>query len=172
MKKIMFNDIQTKAVLSGKKTQARRIVPGIISHFRWEVQYKDGTPTVIVGKYKAPSPFCHGEEIAISQRYADIPGLESMEGTRGWSNKMFVKADLMPHVIRITGVKVESLTETSEEDMKEEGVRMNHNGMFTFDGAKKEYINAHRAYYALCEKVYGRGWKNVLVFVYRFKLIR
>lgn len=40
----------------------------------------------------------------------------------GWNNKMFVRADLMPHKIRITDVKVEMLQDISDEDCFKEGI--------------------------------------------------
>ena len=40
----------------------------------------------------------------------------------GWGNKMFVKADLMPHHIKITGIKVERLQDISDEDCLKEGI--------------------------------------------------
>ena len=39
----------------------------------------------------------------------------------GWNNKMFVRADLMPHRIKITGIKLERLQDISEEDIYKEG---------------------------------------------------
>ena len=78
-----------------------------------------------------------GEEVAIAQRYSDndvcnhLANTDSIEdgytigilsSSAGWDNKMFVKAELMPHHIRITNIKVERLQDISDEDCLAEGV--------------------------------------------------
>lgn len=40
----------------------------------------------------------------------------------GLHNKMFVRPDLMPHRIKITDIKVERLTDITEEDCRKEGI--------------------------------------------------
>jgi hypothetical protein len=41
----------------------------------------------------------------------------------GWDNKMFVRPDLMPHLIKITGVRIERLQAISDEDVYKEGFK-------------------------------------------------
>ena len=67
------------------------------------------------------SPYKVGENVAIAQRYIDLADndefyrlcgihgmpLECIKYEKGCYNKMFVKADLMPHRIRITNIRVE-----------------------------------------------------------------
>ena len=138
MKKIMFNDKYglTKAVLEGRKTQTRRI--------GYQVTFKrycncgfclegadknklfinDGNEVV------AKSNFKIGEEVAIAQRYIDLDdkfyrllGIYK-GGMKGYRNKMFAKADLMPHRIRITNIRVERLQDISEEDCRQKASRI------------------------------------------------
>jgi len=40
----------------------------------------------------------------------------------GWKNKMFVRADLMPHHIKIKDIKMERLQDISDEDCRKEGI--------------------------------------------------
>ena len=40
----------------------------------------------------------------------------------GYTNKMFVKSDLMPHHIKITNIRMEQLQDISEEDCLKEGI--------------------------------------------------
>lgn len=68
-----------------------------------------------------------GENVAIAQRYIDLAGndeflrlcaihgmqLEYLKFEKGYNNKMYVKADLMPHHIRITNVRIEKLQDIS-----------------------------------------------------------
>lgn len=141
MRKIMFDDKfgLTQAVLEGRKTQTRRIIKcdNIIAR-HWNPTFNaqhlyytdergkcqlidDDTCKIIVPAYKV------GEVVAIAQRYSEI-GIEPFPFCEaGWSNKMFVRADLMPHHIRITDVRVEKLNDISETDCIAEGVvRIEH----------------------------------------------
>ena len=123
MKKIMFNDKYglTQAVLDGRKTMTRRISEDQI---RNSIFCKSGYESIhgyeIKPKYKV------GEVVAIAQSYMDVDRfhrkgknaayleyldsiLPELKLYPGWGNKMFAKADLMPHHIEITGIKVERL---------------------------------------------------------------
>ena len=105
----------------------------------------------------------------------------------GWNNKMFVKADLMPHHIRITDVKVESLQDISDDDIMREGIREERfsggDSMFfynkTFIRDKKQCVEqiynstARRAFASLMYKIIGgRTWEsNPWVVAYSFELV-
>lgn len=123
MKKIMFNDKYglTQAVLSGRKTMTRRFVPDRTPFGCWR-------ETVKRSRYQV------GEVVAIAQSYKDCgnfpndldydeDGYPIMPKNSGYFNKMFVRADIMPHNIRITDVKVERLQDISDEDCISEGIR-------------------------------------------------
>ena len=145
----------------------------------------------ILPKYKVD------EVIAIAQPYKDIlnylpdgfrrksDGYIStiISSSVGLNNKMFVRADLMPHRIRITDVKVERLQDISDEDCIKEGVyrldSANGSGGIAYSFAnasdKKHiglYDTPHEAFAALINKVSGRGtWeRSSFVWVYEFKL--
>ena len=144
----------------------------------------------ILPKYKL------GEVVAIAQRYKDVDRfhrkgknadyleyldsiLPELKLYPGWGNKMFVKADLMPHHIKITGIKVERLQDISDEDCLKEGIIH----VSTFLGQKiyhTPHVNgsylstnvAQEAFAYLIDKVSGKGtWEeNPFVWVYEFKL--
>ena len=112
MKKIMFNDKYglTQAVLEGRKTQTRRIV---LDRMAITIQgRKNFLITSNCTKYEIDkdlskfgetmSPYKTGEIVAIAQSYKDC-GVDALlwRLTPGWTNKMFVKANLMPHNIKI-----------------------------------------------------------------------
>lgn len=155
MKKIMFNDRYglTQAVLDGKKTMTRRIIPDI--EIDWARRGKVKLPvggfnsgmllmdvsSILQGdgisRFPAPTKYQPkyevGETVAIAQAYETIrwPSLPYIEmkaiydeviHSKGWKNKMFVRADLMPHRIRITDIKVEKLQDISIEDCEKEGI--------------------------------------------------
>ena len=97
----------------------------------------------------------------------------------GFNNKMFVDPELMPHQIRITGIRIERLQEISDEDCLREGVRYIPDiGMYCFERTDKEqgfYFNSPReAFAALIDKVSGKGtWNsNPFVVVYGFELVK
>ena len=123
MKKIMFNDKYglTQAVLEGRKTQTRRtfLKPGE------ENLLHDITSDYLISvrsRYKV------GETIAIAQPYADItPQVDWVKcmirkEKLGWNNKMFVRAEDIPHHIRITKIRIERLQDISDEDCLKEGI--------------------------------------------------
>lgn len=142
------------------------------------------------------SPYKVGEVIAIAQSYQslgmnpeialnDRDGIGFYTKTKfapGWKNKMFVRADLMPHHIRITDIKIERLQNISDEDCLKEGItRINdennvfgHNGMYEYhpDGLYV-YDTPKRAYADLIDRLIGKGtWEsNPYVFVYEFELV-
>lgn len=131
MKKIMFSDRYglTAAVIAGQKTMTRRSIPerllvdaGVFS---------GGDRKKMIDYLIAHATYKVGDVVAVGQRYEQIVEedifdeygeLKQYSNTRGWKNKMYVQADLMPHQIRITGVRVEPFNTITEEDCKREGV--------------------------------------------------
>ena len=196
MKKIMFNDkyCLTQAVLNGTKTMTRRVL-------------KDNTP---LGNWEETAkhlPYKVGEVVAIAQSYKNIASnrdeaetvlglykignnfLTMDEMGAGWNNKMFVRADLMPHHIKITDVKVERLQDISKEDCLKEGIifieslsimgedayffTVKHKVRQMYDNILKFFSSPQRAYADLIDKISGRGtWKrNPWVVAYSFELV-
>lgn len=106
---------------------------------------------------------------------------DDLMNTPGWTNKMFVKADLMPHHIKITGIKVERLQDISDEDCLKEGIihaYTDNNGIKRYHTphTKRGYLStdvAQQAFEFLIDKVSGKGvfQSNPYVFVYEFKLL-
>lgn len=104
---------------------------------------------------------------------------DDLMNTPGWTNKMFVKADLMPRHIEITGIKVERLQDISDEDYMKEGIEEHLKGIQYGFPSNIGYIgqypfsNPREAFSALIDKVSGKGMfaSNPYVFVYEFILI-
>lgn len=190
----------TKAVLDGKKIQTRRIMKGKpifpsdeiedACIFGDEVEIiANGGESLITKKL----PYKIGEIVAVAQSYKDAglrPNIlvpkangDMIEACRhkGWTNKMFVRADLMPHQIRITGVRVERLQDISDEDCLKEGIEFSCKAQSYYVGYNKDtgyrtYLGntPREAYAELIDKVSGHGtWeKNPYVFVYDFNLVK
>lgn len=190
----MFNDKYrlTEAVLEGRKTQTRRIgYQGTFKRFcscgfclegadRGKLYINDGNEVVAKSKFKI------GEEVAIAQRYIDLDdkfyrllGIYK-GGMKGYRNKMFVKADLMPHRIRITNIRVERLQDISEEDCIAEGIQdivgktYPEKHLYRIKKGDTCYGTPRKPYSKLIDKLSGKGtWdRNPLVFVYEFELIK
>ena len=195
MKKIMFNNRYglTQAVLEGRKTQTRRIAytgNATIIDCGICVEPKNiGRATLFRGIDEiAHSRYCVGEEVAVAQAYCELVSkvgfneseINKLRNSKGWTNKMFVKADLMPHRIRITDIRAERLQDISEEDCLAEGIWEAHNiGLkgvtyWYTSLANSPYRTAKKAYAALIDKISGKGtWaSNPYVFVYEFELIK
>lgn len=135
-----------------------------------------------------------GETIAIAKKYDDLVKddefyrlcgihgmpLECIKYEKGCTNKMFVRADLMPHHIRITRIRVERLQDISDEDCLEEGIWTRTGRWYCYDIIRRgeEYFDPYpdprEAYSVLIDHISGKGtWdSNPYVFVYDFELIR
>lgn len=194
MKKIMFNDKYglTQAVLEGRKTQTRRIADtagrlrDITVRQALEEVNKGRACLFDEGRPLALSAYKLGETIAIAQKYADLAYdgeffrlLGKVIFEKGCQNKMFVKADFMPHRIRITNIRVERLQDISEEDCIAEGVWRDDNvGLegttYWYHGlANSSFRTPQQAYASLIDRISGKGtWeRNPYVLVYDFELI-
>lgn len=185
----MFNDRYglTEAVLSGKKTKTRRLIKlNDVEDYTADIAYAGKTwgaieKSIIVrhAKYKV------GEVVAVAQRYSDF-GAYCLD-SRAMTNKMFVKAEYMPHQIRITNVRVERLQDISDEDCIKEGIGIsatdNRIGrpfgipFKYYVGEDKKgcrYSTPREAYAALIDRISGKGtWeRNPFVLVYDFELVK
>ena len=219
----MFNDRYglTQSVLNATKTMTRRICKEQHWSFSDLIAAKNGIFHFEKPKYKI------GEIVAIAQSYKDagfprdtiqrgrcvrqgkghlstwddsyisILGDWYIDQLAGWSNKMYVHAELMPHRIRITDIKVERLQEISDEDCIKEGISEMYDAWyepqvmetvvgsnvafvdpFGFDDEHNEifrnYPTPREAFAALIDRVSGKGtWKsNPWVFAYTFELVK
>lgn len=200
MKKIMFSDKYglTQAVLDGRKTQTRRIVPESIFQSSYDID-DDKRKIWIEDMYgdwhdvrKSKYCFKVGEVVAVAQAYREIAHpndgfLDDRyevkdEYAAGWSNKLFVRAALMRHFIRITDVRVERLQDISEDDCLAEGVLHSDKYAMPYgipdskapNGVDFYYSTPREAYAALIDKISGKGTfeSNPYVFVYEFELVK
>ena len=209
MKKISFNDRYglTRKVLSGYKTQTRRVIPDIeidwvrrgkvhlpVGGYEHGVLFMDVRSILHdagISDYAAPTKYQpkyeKGEEVAVAQKYRDLRDIigdvhdgQSIKFAKGWSNKMFVRADLMPHRIRITDIRVERLQDISDEDCLKDGVTKWLNcyivtGIMEHHGQNNVCFGTPReAFAVLIDRLNGRGtWaRNPWVYVYEFELLK
>lgn len=198
-KKIMFNDkfCLTQAVLNGTKTMTRRVlkVPKTCNGkevYSFNILTNSlGTQCVdlidyggnVLGSWKPHYEV--GEVVAIAQSYKEVypnadfemVGNGFMTESAGWNNKMFVRADLMPHHIKITEVKMERLQDISDEDVLREGV-WQMGELFYVNKAVGEapevaFPTAREAFWYLIDKISSNGtWEsNPFIAAYSFELI-
>lgn len=194
----MFNDRYglTYAVIEGRKTMTRRIVPTKTRLRRALAIIHDEPHGTEQEEYMKSARYKVGEIVAVAQRYycvvspeCDAP-VDGMDRSPGWGNKMFVRADLMPHQIRITGIKCERLQDISDEDCLKEGIFVNEyfgNGKkchhYGFDGffngtegwfARGWFDTPREAFAELIDKVCRKGtWaSNPWTMVYEFELVK
>ena len=146
-------------------------------------------------------PYKVGTVLAVAQRYSDDEvwrpcvydgdGEEmrgshaiysAMQHSRGWNNKMFVRAELMPHRVRITDRKAELLQDISNEDCLREGI-VRIDGVprlaewrpyYTFARASYAGKTPRAAFAELIDCLSGRGmWNlNPWVFAYTMELVQ
>ena len=207
MKRIMFNDKYglTDAVLQRRKTMTRRIIPLCENDLNFLKVADSGewlfsSRTCLDGAFPA---YNVGDEIAVAQAYKTLrwpalPGIDwraitdEVTHSKGWTNKMFVKAEYMPHRIRISGIKVERLQDISNEDCLKEGVfhyfqpPFNHEydryapwppciKPYKHDIDNLKYFSTAQAAFAhLIDRISGRGtWNsNPWVYAYDVELVK
>ncbi len=93
---------------------------------------------------------------------------------------MFVKAELMPHQIRIQKIRLQRLQDISDDDCLAEGITKWNAGQedipfFTYKNANKnDFDTPQEAYASLINKVSVKdAWeKNPYVWVYEFELVK
>lgn len=168
-KKIMFNDRYnlTQAVLEGRKTQTRRLIPKKFFSLNWDVAcdtliYEDEIGALDDIKNSKYARYKVGELVAVAQNYCTIA--EELQDCKnatcaghyeknleraakyifeefhpGFHNKMFVAADKMIHQIRITDVRVEHLQDISDGDCLREGIIH----AYTMEDGTKIYHTPH-----------------------------
>ena len=205
----MFNDRYglTQAVIEGRKTMARRLVPWALTG-QWMEFVFDAPSVGGVYVHESEKEFYEreaprykvGEVVAVAQRYQDIfdysncvnpYAWEDDDKPSGWTNKMLTKAELMPHQIRITGIKCERLQDISDAECMKEGVVGGIIGYYVpgikcKDWSKESYVDTEdgrtwklfptprEAFASLIDKVSGLGaWqRNPWVVVYEFELVK
>lgn len=195
----MFNDKfgLTQAVLDGRKTMTRRIIKlDKLGEYNFDNALKQEWGRKSIEAYiNNYARYKVGEVIAIAQSYetvfhsgncpndffVDSSTINKKYCGAGFKNKMFVKADLMPHHIEITGIKVERLQEISDEDCLKEGIihaYTDNDGIKRYHTphTKRGYLStdvAQQAFSFLIDKVSGKGtWEsNPFVFAYEFVLV-
>lgn len=144
------------------------------------LKYKLGDIVAVAQSYKSIAD-THPDVDTFMAEIANAHGcdIENVQFLAGWKNKMFVKAKLMPHRIRITGVRCERLQDISDSECLREGVQyIEELGVYYFERTDREegfYFDSPReAFASLIDKVSGKGtWdSNPWVFVYEFELVK
>lgn len=205
-----------QSVLDGSKTMTRRKVntPPDMTYDFWNpvmgiddkglvyfaVDCIDGKQRDLYPKYQI------GEEVAVAQAYKndevlnhlayDENGNKLPNGyelhqmalhSKGYTNKLYVRAELMPHRIKITNIKLERLQDISNEDCLKEGIlRVKTKVLdqdivsYIYKGIRVFNVLAYKtpqsAFQALitCSAMMGKKtWDdNPWVYAYTFELIR
>ena len=191
MKKIMFDDKYglTKAVLSKSKTMTRRMIPlteddkkYLDTAFDWDLR-----EAVILDRY---ARYKVGDEVAICQSYKELMEKEYLpskmenevirmveKNSFGCTNKMYVRAELMPHRIRITERWIEKLQDITDAECLQEGIIQGYSledfPYFTYPNCKESWGTAREAFASLICKIGKKDtWEsNPYVIVYRFESI-
>ena len=205
----MFNErygLQS-AVFEGKKTQTRR------EPFFSDVEIETNFDIIEIGKFFVieketrkvihTSRYAVGEIVAVAQSYSDIFDEADNDyfndiysnfrnayvtESKGWKNKMFVRADLMPHHIKILDIRCERLQDISARDCIFEGIKCYYEpkndwfnmpnkkqSSFSFLDKSKEHFfsSAKEAFCGLIGKLNGKKFwdTNPYVIVYEFEKI-
>lgn len=199
----------TAATLRGDKTMTRRIIPiGLYNQIDWKAVAEGNFEALVDGEGNYHDIRCYctykvGDVVAIAQSYSNLREVlakrdfkrtdalydkfyramqmgEVHDGMPGWGNKMFVKAEYMPHRIRITDLWFERLQDISDEDCLKEGVEKWLNcyivsGIMEKSGRNNVCFDTPReAFASLIDRISGRGtWEsNPWVIAYTYELVK
>lgn len=198
----MFNDrfCLTEAVIEKRKLQTRRIENGL--ELLSESNHKFDGEKIVLDFEASDEPiiirprYNVGEIVAVAQSY-NTSGIipthkiyndkkgkyENVCDTAGWTNKMFVQSELMPHKIQITNIGLERLQDITDEECLAEGIWKgefpNTRDVYYYEiigdcKAYKMFTTPRKAYASLIDAISGKGtWaSNPYVFAYEFKLVR
>ena len=196
MKKMMFNEKYglQRAVLSRTKTKTRRDGRKVEKQYAFYVvanEMKGKEDYLSLEEFAiSKSPYKVGDMVAIQQSYKELLEEEYMptsienevirmveQNHIGCTNKMYVKAELMPHHARITEVRFEQLKCISDEECLEEGIyrrddvidtQMKDVVRYQYYGTPEMFSTPRDAFASLIDKTCGKGtWEeNGYVYVY------
>jgi hypothetical protein len=203
MQKIMFNDKYglTDLVLSGHKTQTRRIIKPQderLDYLRgWNLDYgfaefgREGEEPLL----RILPHYYVGEMVAVAMSYKSIYGRVAKtweyaeeyknehKDLAGWNNKMFTNTKMPFAQIKITNIRIERLQDISDDDCLAEGI-IEHIAEIMPNyppytqyccGISGVYCDTPRqAFVSLIDKINGYGtWaSNPYVWVYDFELVK
>ena len=164
----MFNERYglNTAVLELRKNMTRRKSP----------RYKIGQTVAIAQSYDEVYALLrpeHADEVV----YMRLKATYNHRKPAGCTNKMFVKADFMPHHIFITGRKLQRLQDITDEECMKEGIYELEDSCktakaYTFIGGGI-HRTPREAYAELSDKLNGKGYweSNPHVWAYEFDLL-
>lgn len=188
----------TRLVIDGVKTQFLEVIAcpkkrcgkdvggfafeednGVLNPFSGH--YYDTTGKRITRSHLCPT-YSVGEVVAVAQCYQDVlaDGKATKEQKKTAIGHVFkndlsafykslIKAEDMPHRIRIDGVRVMRLQELTDEDIAKEGIRANLGYMEHGNVMYKKFQSDREAFLF----VMRREWKsNPFVFIYDFTLLQ
>ncbi|WP_298549049.1 hypothetical protein [uncultured Parabacteroides sp.] len=183
----------------------RRLIPDEFFGLTWDTRgdtlvYENEYGDFIDVRHSKYTRYKVGEVVAVAQRYSTIAAghpdvdtfllyvakahkipLEIVQDLAGWNNKMFTKAELMPHRIRITGIKCERLQDISDEDCIKEGLEWDHKARMFYvslgiTNTLREWLGGtpRDAFASLTDMISGSGtWEsNPFVTAYEFELVK
>jgi len=201
MKGILFKEEMFLAVINGRKTQTRRIIPmqkdiDGVKYNIYECKLMGGN---LVGEYKVfelPSGkyvwvyprYKTGEVVYLKEPYyIDINRIDYLyDGLTNlpkgyWGNKLFMPESTARYFIKITHVRCERLTDITADDVQAEGVDyLSKLPVFLPGRPSREQLHelattiARHEYGTLWESINGKGsWElNPYVWVYEFELTK
>lgn len=205
MKKRMFNDKfkLTDLVIQRRKTMTSDILPELGAETKLVGTNENGDFEFRIGSnYNTVAikpKFKLEEVVAVAQNYdtlyqegiwnydAEANLIDNYSNTAGWHNKMFVRPDLMPHLIVIEGIICGRIQEITDEDCIKEGIvqwrdfedcpknasEIAKNG-FGYYGYWNVYATPKKAFAEFINKIFGKGtWeRNPYRIAYEFTLIK
>jgi len=195
MRNMMFNDnfILTELVVKGEKTMTRRkphlnrergcrflkiFIKEFFKPVETQYRYQIGEVLAVAMSYENALKYCNNTKN--TGAWANIVANRDA-GCPGDYNKMFVKPELMPVKIQITGRKLELLQNISDADCLKEGIVKEEIGpgnfIYSYFNARRnkwfDFPTPKEAFAALYNAINGKGaFENGgLTEAYEFRVI-
>lgn len=175
MKPILFNGEMIRAILSGEKTQTRRVVKQTDSgyakepngHRRWHLDDPDAVLASPLGQV--------GDQLYVRETYADagarLTYRADIDDGAHCVVKKWIPSIHMPKIdsritLEITGVRIERLQNISDADAEAEGV-----DFLRQVPDADETLTASQLFMCLWDSIYKNWARNPRVWVYEFKVV-
>lgn len=185
---ILFNAEMVKAILSGRKTQTRRVIklPLIDKNMGCELAGNELAGEVSAGDYRN-CPLWPGDQLWVRETFEPLPDHEEPVGcshilyaadipfpNRKWTPSIHMPRWASRIDLLITGVRVERLNSISDNDAIAEGLeRYNDDGIVYYGQYGRGDCRPEVAYRDLWQSIYGaENWQsNPWVWVIEFERV-
>lgn len=183
-KPILFSSESIKSLLSGDKTQTRRVIKSIYNNVYEDQGYIHIMDTADLNKVKFDKDKSVAQFI-LQTKVDDSDIFDKVKSKYQVGDILYVKQPIINIFLKVTDVKIQRVRDISEDDILKEGIRqIVGDKSWRVDGEyrpayptfKNRYIcfSARQSFECLWDKLYKqKPWRyNPFVWVYSFEVLK